>query len=292
MSVIKNFGTINYSIGGETGQLDSNTILTNFNVSYSASIIKGATPEQFAPGEKIKYQVYLKNTGTGTFYNAKIHDNLGSTVSDKPLTYIDDTASAFLYNSDDNLVAAVDLAVIKELDNSITFVIPDPIPKGDYIVLTYHVLVNNNLLSSVTEIVNTVTFESNEGGTSGEEYTISTSNTISRKTVTIVKSASSDAVTPGDAFTYTFTLTNVGTTEVSISSLYDQLPANFIIDDEITVLIGDVVETYKKGTDYTVNNENYLTIAPDTMSVPLTIPAANGTAAGITTITIPGTISA
>lgn len=292
MPTITNFGTMNYTVGGQNETLSSNTISTDLNVSYNSNMVKGASQSEFAPGDTVTYQIRTTNTGTGTFYNLSLSDNLGSATTVKPLAYVENSVSAFLYNGAGTLVSSPAVTVSADDNGNAVFSVAGSVPEGYVLVLTYDATVNSTLETTVTSVTNTATFNANEGGVTGAAYSNTASTTINRETVTIVKSANAASVTPGDDLVYTFTLTNIGTNEVSVSSLTDQLPANFTPENAITVTIGANTVTYLKDTDFTVSDSNNLVIAPAAASTPLTIPAATGETAGVTTISIPGTVSA
>ncbi len=292
MPTITNFGTMNYTVGGQNETLSSNTISTDLNVSYNSNMVKGASQSEFAPGDTVTYQIRTTNTGTGTFYNLSLSDNLGSATTVKPLAYVENSVSAFLYNGAGTLVSSPAVTVSADENGNAVFSVAGSVPEGYVLVLTYDATVNSTLETTVTSVTNTATFNANEGGITGAAYSNTASTTINRETVTIVKSANAASVTPGDDLVYTFTLTNIGTNEVSVSSLTDQLPANFTPENAITVTIGANTVTYLKDTDFTVSDSNNLVIAPAAASTPLTIPAATGETAGVTTISIPGTVSA
>ncbi|MDY3258498.1 MAG: hypothetical protein SOX14_09300 [Ruminococcus callidus] len=292
MPTITNFGTMNYTVGGQNETLSSNTISTDLNVSYNSNMVKGASQSEFAPGDTVTYQIRTTNTGTGTFYNLSLSDNLGSATTVKPLAYVENSVSAFLYNGAGTLVSSPAVTVSADENGNAVFSVAGSVPEGYVLVLTYDATVNSTLETTVTSVTNTATFNANEGGVTGAAYSNTASTTINRETVTIVKSANAASVTPGDDLVYTFTLTNIGTNEVSVSSLTDQLPANFTTENAITVTIGANTVTYLKDTDFTVSDSNNLVIAPAAASTPLTIPAATGETAGVTTISIPGTVSA
>lgn len=292
MPKITNFGTMNYTVGGQNETLSSNTISTDLNVSYNSNMVKGASQSEFAPGDTVTYQIRTTNTGTGTFYNLSLSDNLGSATTVKPLAYVENSVSAFLYNGAGTLVSSPAVTVSADENGNAVFSVAGSVPEGYVLVLTYDATVNSTLETTVTSVTNTATFNANEGGVTGAAYSNTASTTINRETVTIVKSANAASVTPGDDLVYTFTLTNIGTNEVSVSSLTDQLPANFTPENAITVTIGANTVTYLKDTDFTVSDSNNLVIAPAAASTPLTIPAATGETAGVTTISIPGTVSA
>lgn len=292
MPTITNFGTMNYTVGGQNETLSSNTISTDLNVSYNSNMVKGASQNEFAPGDTVTYQIRTTNTGTGTFYNLSLSDNLGSATTTKPLAYVENSVSAFLYNGAGTLVSSPSVTVSTDENGNAVFSVAGSVPEGYVLVLTYNATVNSSLETTVTSVTNTATFNANEGGVTGAAYSNTASTTINRETVTIVKSANAASVTPGDDLVYTFTLTNIGTNEVSVSSLTDQLPANFTPSNAITATIGANTVTYLKDTDFTVSDSNNLVIAPAAASTPLTIPAATGETAGVTTISIPGTVSA
>ena len=292
MPTITNFGTMNYTVGGQNETLSSNTISTDLNVSYNSNMVKGASQSEFAPGDTVTYQIRTTNTGTGTFYNLSLSDNLGSATTVKPLAYVENSVSAFLYNGAGTLVSSPAVTVSADENGNAVFSVAGSVPEGYVLVLTYDATVNSTLETTVTSVTNTATFNANEGGVTGAAYSNTASTTINRETVTTVKSANAASVTPGDDLVYTFTLTNIGTNEVSVSSLTDQLPANFTTENAITVTIGANTVTYLKDTDFTVSDSNNLVIAPAAASTPLTIPAATGETAGVTTISIPGTVSA
>lgn len=295
MAIITNFGTMNYNSGGTQATLNSNIVTTTLNVDYSSEMLKSAFPTEFSISDRIKYQVFFKNTSTGTFINPVVTDNLGTTSTVPAITpqsYEAGSVSAFLYN--ENGTAVTPLAVTENIGtDSVSFNITGNIPAGYTMILNYETLINGNLGADVTSITNTATLtaETNTQATAAV-YTDSASATITRRTISIVKSASAGTVNPGDPLTYTFTLSNIGTDEVTINNITDQLPENFRTGNTITAVIGTTPVTYTNGTDYTVSESNLLVIQPAATSTPLTIPAASGNVPGVTTITISGTIDA
>ena len=291
MTTMTNYGAINYTVNDQTSNLTSNTVSTNLDVVYNAALLKGVSPAKFAPSTHLTYQIAVQNRGTGTLYNPVITDNLGSDTLPKPLSYVPGSVSAFLYDSNGTQVSAVDVtpAIV---NGNLTFTTSTALPQGYYLVVTYNAAVNSSLGSTTALITNTATLSAAEGSPTGTPYTTSASATVTRETVTLTKAVSAASVTPGDPLTYTFTMTNIGSTPAAVNCLTDQLPANFTVTDPITAVIGSQSVTYHQGTDYNVSPSNILTLTPASGSTPLTIPAACNGNAGVTTITINGTITA
>lgn len=288
MAIITNNGAINFIRNGEEVTIVSNTVETDVNVTYLAVFTKTAASDNFSAGGNVIYQLRIENSGTGTLFNPVVSDNLGG--DGVPLFVDENSVSGFLYNSD-GTVAAADITLTQTATGAV-FTVGGEIPEGAYAIITYSAIVDATLSPDITTITNTSTFTANEGTETGEVLTLTDTATVTRETVTISKAATPDTVNPGEALTYTFTLTNAENTAVEITSLTDSLPQNFVIDNIITADIGGTSVFYALGTDFTVSETNLLTINPAASSVPLTIPAATAGASGVTTVTITGTVTA
>ena len=81
--------------GGPTETADSNQTVTTLLDEYSLTAVKTALTSGFRPGTNVTYQFTITNNGRGPVYNITVADNLGSSTTTKPLSYVANSARLF-----------------------------------------------------------------------------------------------------------------------------------------------------------------------------------------------------
>ncbi|MBQ2773571.1 MAG: hypothetical protein IJF45_04425 [Clostridia bacterium] len=252
MPTLINRGTLLYTpYLGDQRSLDSNITTTEVNVSYGLEVSHAATPTTFAVGDTVFYTVLLRNTGSGTLYNPfVVVDFVGG-----ELTYVTDSATAFLYAGGD--VTALPVTVTQ--NSPITFTLDTAIPAGGLVYITYSAVVDS---ATANVIVSTAQGGANEGSETGPTITDSDTATITRTQLTVVKNAPETA-SIGDTINYQFAITNTSDASIALDGLTDQLPEGFSFT-VATLTVDGVSVPLVAGTDYTVSDTGLFTLAPAT----------------------------
>lgn len=272
MATLINQGTVFYTpTGGTQNSLSSNITTTEVCVSYGLEVSHAATPTTFIVGDTITYTVLLRNTGSGSLYNPFVVVD----VEGGELSYVPGSATAFLYANGD--VEAVPLSVTQA--SPITFDLDTTIPGGGFVYLTYRVVVES---ADEDTIVSTARGGANQGGETGPTITDSDTAIITRKQLSIVKTAPETA-SVGDTINYRFTIINSSAASIVIDSLTDQLPDSFSFT-VATLTVNGVNVPLVASTDYTVTVGGLFTFDPVAL---ITIPAG-----GTAVLTVSGVVTA
>jgi len=258
MPTLINQGTLFFTpLCGEQQRLDSNITTTEVSVSYGLRVRHAVTPSTFAVGDTLVYTVLLENTGTGTLYNPfVVVDFEGG-----ELDYVEGSATAFLFANGD--VVAVPVTVTQS--SPITFTFDTTIPAGGFIYLVYSAVVES---AEGETIVSTARGGANRGSETGPTITDSDTAVVTRRELTITKSAPETA-NVGDTIAYRFVIESNGTVPIVLDSLTDRLPENFSFTVATLTVDGTAVPLVA-GTDYTVTPEGLFTLDPVAL---ITLPA-------------------
>ena len=263
-TTINNQATATYQFDGSS---EFNTISTNQNSvvledSQGLTLTKTASPTTFLAGDIITYTVNITNSSASFLTGVRIIDNLGG----GNLAYV--LGSATL------TTATQTYPVTPIATNPLTFTLQQ-LNVGATMTLTYRAQVIFNLPSTVTTITNTV---NGIGYTSTGTVTGYANRTIQKKNsldFSFDKSASETNVFPNQVFSYRLAFINSTGSSVSVPSVTDQLPTNFVIT-AITLQIGNGTIITLSSDDYTVSATNLLTL-PTTSGPTVTVPANSTT---------------
>jgi len=207
------------------------------------TITKTSNTSTFNAGQIITYTVQITNNSTQFFNGVRIIDNLGG----GNLAYV--VGSATL------TVGSLTYPVTPVATNPLTFTLQE-LNVGGTMTLRYNSQVIFNLPADVNNITNTV---QGIGYTSTGTLTGFASNTISRtpsSDLTVTKGSSLSNVYPNQVFSYILTFTNSTSSTITLTSVTDQLPANFVVTN-ISYRIGNGATTNLLGTDYTLSGTNF-----------------------------------
>ena len=272
-TTITNQSSTTYQFAGSTDVLNASSnsnqvVLEDFQ---GLSITKTSSTQEFAAGEILTYTIRITNNSAQFLNGVRIIDNLGG----GNLAYVLGTARL--------TTSSETYPVTPIATNPLTFTLQQ-LNVGATMTLTYNVQVIFNIPSSVQSITNTV---QGIGYTSTGTITGFASNTIQKKTngdFVISKSTSQTNVLPNQIFSYIITLTNDTTTQATVNTVTDQLPANFIVTG-VFVRTGNGPNIELSSDEYNLNATNLITI-PSLTGPTLTVPAG-----GVTIITITGYFS-
>ena len=260
MPEINNSASTTYSYQGSSENLSatSNTLPINLLSSNGLSLTKTAKPTTFSAGDIITYTIVIKNTSNQYFNGVRIIDNLGG------------GNVAYVVGSAKLTVGSLTYAVNPVATNPLTFTLQQ-LGVGSTMTLIYKAQVIFNLPSSVSLITNNV---------QGLGYTASgtingfANSTIEKKTesdFSITKSSNVTDVSPNQNFNYYLTLKNNTSNIVNVSSITDNLPANFNLIS-VSLKIGNGTNHQLSPTDYILTNSNQFTL-PSLSGPNITVPA-------------------
>lgn len=276
-----------YSTSG-SGSAVSNTTTTTLVDEYSMSATKTSLKGTYRPGENLTYLIRIENNGSGSLYNVTVFDDLGSTSTNKPLSYVNGSAYLLI----DDVYTSISPVVSS---NGITFILPSTLQSEEVAVIIYMVKVSDTLSVSVTRITNKADVTACAGSTTGAQICVkpdpkATVTAEDYAQVTIMKEADKSVVSTGESLIYTFTLTNTGNEAATGVILTDELPIGFSVSGIQSVTNG-VITTYSAG-DYSVNPTTHVLTLPCPQSGHVvTVPAATVSGPGLTTIIVSGMVS-
>jgi len=274
-----------YAGAGAPASAVSNTVSTTLLDEYAITSNKDALKETFRAGENLAYVVRATNTGLSSLYNITVTDDLGGLGT--PLSYIDESARAYI----DGVNVPVQVSTSGD---ALVLTAQGPLATGESAIFVYMVRVDEALDVDEDTIVNTAAVTANGGSPTGPTITAdpTATATVTRESyaeLSVLKAADQATVASGDTLTYTFTLTNTGSETAENVVLTDTFPQNFTVTG-ITVTTDGVTTVYP-ASDYTVDASNTLTL-PNASGAPITVPAAADSGAGVTTVTVTGTVTA
>ena len=174
------------------------------------TITKTADTTTAVPGQTVTYTITVHNTGGTGYTGATVTDSLADMIDDA--TYVTDSAA-------DGGVGAV---TYDDTTHFLTWT--GDLPVGAAVIITYSVHVNNPDTGDKL-LINTVT-----SADTGSTCPPATTDPVCRTTIvvqtpalTITKTASTPATTPGDTVTYTITAADTGQTPYTGATLTDDL---------------------------------------------------------------------
>ncbi len=231
MATISNQASVSYTFSGsvETQNALSNVSNTTLIESFSLEVNKESYQSNFTNGENITYTVKITNTGLNTISNFTLVDNLGEIDGGiVPLIY--QAESARIYSESIAITPITPTSV-----NPLTFTFDNELPVGDSLVLSYVATVSGSLPSTVTSITNSATVTSinnNPVTRIDETITGDDSHTITRENnaeLVVTKGVSTESVTSGDTYSYTITISNLGSLPATAVVVTDTLPQGFTV---------------------------------------------------------------
>ena len=268
-TTVTNQTTTEYTIDGSPDVLvtTSNEHDVILQDVQGITITKTSNTSTFNAGQIITYTVQITNNSTQFFNGVRIIDNLGG----GNLAYVIGSATL--------TVGSLTYPVTPVATSPLTFTLQE-LNVGGTMTLRYNSQVIFNLPASVNNITNTV---QGIGYTSTGTLTGFASNTVSRtpsSDLTVTKGSSLSSVYPNQVFSYILTFTNSTSSTITLTSVTDQLPGNFVVTN-ISYRIGNGATTNLLGTDYTLSGTNFLTI-PSGTGPNITVPANGSTIITIT----------
>ena len=258
MPTFQNRATL--SVGGNT--INSNVV--QGEIAEVLRITKTAVNGSYVPGDTVTYAVSVVNTGTVTYTDLTLTDNLGEYPFGDgtlvPLIYVEGSVQAYVNGVLQTQPAVTEPFTVTGLT----------VPAGGNLLVLYSAEVNRFAPPEADgTVTNTVTLTG--GGLSAPltaEAVITAENTPS---LTIGKAICPAVITDNGTLTYTFVIQNTGNTPVVATD-------GAVITDTFETTAAGVEVTFNgaawtEGTDYTYDDVTglFTTIAP------ITVPAASYT---------------
>ena len=279
MAIFTNQATLTYS----GGSANSNVAVGEILEVLSAD--KTAVSGTYAPGELVTYVITIRNTGTGTFTNLTVTDDLGG-GENAPLTYEEGTVLYFV-----NGVPQAAPAVTPGAPLVFTGI---SVPAGGSAVIVYQARANAFASPEVEGfITNTVTITG--GGLTTPVTATETVNAAIGAMLTITKTISPAQVADNGRVTYTFLIQNSGNEAVTAEDDATVTDTFAPILTDITVTLNGV--TLTEGVGYTYDETTGLfTTVPGVITVPAATFTRDGATSeytrtpGLATLIVTGTI--
>ena len=285
-TIINNSASATYGYGEtRSGSAQSNIATASLLDEFSIVGTKGVLNTSYRPGENLTYYVQVENNGTSSLYNVTVSDDLGG--AGNPLTYVEGTG----YLENDGVFTQITPTSTRPL----VFTLPEPLTSGERVNIIFLTRVENAPVDEeVTSITNTATISANSGSPTGAIVTVDPSPTATIvlddfANLTITKSVSTDTITAGVPFSYTFVLENSGNLPAENVVLTDVLPEGFVISS-ITATT-DGVSTVYDTTDYNLDAQTNTLTLPTNDLKPITVSASSTSGDGQTTVVITGAIN-
>ena len=266
-----------------------NSNITTGEIQEVLTITKTAVLDTYTQDDEVTYVINIRNTGTMSYNNLTITDDLGAYTSGgltlTPLTYEDGSAAYFVNGTQqsDPAVTAGPPLTISGIN----------IPAGGVATILYAAGVNQYApLETGSSITNTASLSG------GGITPISASETIAaaeEANLTITKSLCPTVVTENGQITYTFVIQNTGNTPVDATD-------NAIVTDVFDPVLSNLTVTFNDAAWTAPGNYTYNTATGQFATNPgqITVPAATYTQdpatgaiiiqPGVSVLTITGTI--
>ena len=274
--------------------LSYNDVVTDSNIVTGEilevlSATKTAVSDTYDMGDTVTYVISIVNSGTSSFTNLTVTDNLGAysfgTGSLLPLTYVPGSVKYYINGI---LQAAPTVAV----DNELIFS-GISVPAGGNTTIVYEATANQYApLGTGATITNTATVDGT--GVLSDIIITETVTNAQGVNLTITKSLSPQAVVENGELTYTFVIQNMGGEVADVTD-------NVAITDTFNPILNDITVTYNGAvwpdTNYTYSQLTGLfQTTPGQITVPAATFSQNPTTGqwtvtpGVTTIKVTGTI--
>ncbi|MCR5843938.1 MAG: DUF11 domain-containing protein [Oscillospiraceae bacterium] len=281
MAEFTNFATLSY----RGGTLRSNTVTGE--ILETVSVEKTAVSGSYSAGDTLSYALGLVNSGTTDVTGLTLSDDLGAYELDGvtlyPLSYADGSARLFVNG-------VLQPAPTVTAGPPLTFGGID-IPAGGSAVVVYEAAVTEYApVAAGSEITNTVSV-------SGSGVDVSASATVpvsAAAELTITKALSPAAVPANGELSYTFEISNIGSSEAGAA---DEVVVSDSFDPRLTNLTANLDGAkWARGVQYSYDEA---TGAFATLPGQITVPAASCTQnpdgtwsiqPGTATLTVTGTI--
>lgn len=268
-TTVTNQTTTEYTFDGSTDVLvttsnEHDVVLLDLQ---GITLTKTSNTNTFSAGQIITYTVQITNNSSQFFNGVRIIDNLGG----GNLAYVIGSATL--------TVGSLTYPVTPVATSPLTFTLQE-LNVGGTMTLRYNSQVIFNLPATINNITNTV---QGIGYTSTGTVTGFASNTVSRtpsSDLTVTKGSTLSSVYPNQVFSYILTFTNSTSSTITLNSVTDQLPSNFVVTN-ISYRIGSGTTNNLLGSDYALTGTNFLTIPSDT-GPNITVPANGSTIITIT----------
>lgn len=274
MATFTNYATLSYN-GGST---DSNTVTGEILETLSAA--KTAVTKDYAQGDDIAYVLSLVNSGTAPLSELTVTDNLGAytynTATLYPLTYKADSLKVYVngtLTATPTVTAGPPLTV-----GGIT------VPAGGSTVIVYEATVNGFVpLGTNASVVNQAVISG--GGLTSPVNATETVVFRAEPILSVSKALSPNIVTENGTVTYTFSISNFGSTAAEASE-------NIVLSDNFDPKLRDITVSLNgtaltAGTQYTYNADTGVFA---TVGGQITVPAATYKQnADGSYVTVPGT---
>lgn len=276
MAQFTNVATLNY--GG--GSVNSNVVTGE--IRQSLTVTKDAVVSTYSYGNTVTYVINIVNTGSASFTNLTVTDNLGEygsltgSTDIYPLTYVAGSIKYYINGNRQNIPAVTSTQPL-----TITGI---TVPAGGNTALIFEATVNNfaplDANGRITNIVNVTGTGITTPNTAIETIAAATSANL-----TITKEMSPTVISENGTLTYTFTIRNFGNTAADASDAVT-LTDNFNPAlDNITVTYNGTAITDQGFFSYSEQTGVFTTVAGQ-----ITVPAATYSVAADGSYTIvPGT---
>lgn len=249
---------------------DGNTVNSNIvtgEIVRELSAAKTAVVDTYRSDGEITYIISLVNSGSTTFSNLTVTDNLGAysfgTDTLVPLTYVEDSVKYYVNGV---LQAAPAVSTTPELEFS-----GINVPASGNAIIVYAVRVNEFAPLGTDGAIN------NEISVNGDllaepivaEETV---NALNEAELEITKSLSPQNVPINGQLTYTFVISNSGNVSVPATS-------NAVVTDVFDPILSDIVVVLNGTTLTSPDNYTYNEATGEFATVPgvITVPAATQT---------------
>ena len=276
METISNQAHVSYSYEGSdvTRTNHSNIVNSTIKDAYSISVEKTSSSDCFRAGDTITYFVNVTNNGCSCFGHFHITDNLGG---ENYLSYVPGSSRIFI----DGTMTSITPSNTSPLEYDFS----RQLERDNALIIQFNVVVDDNIPTDVTEIVNLVTVEATPCSCDSSSTTLpvteSASLTLQRcefAEIVITKQASSDSVCCNQELDYYITLTNTGTIDATNVVVTDTLPTNFTT---LSISMENNGNVYLfDPSEYTIDEANLLTLPTDTgtaILVPAIAPGIDNT---------------